>query len=77
MKVRPFEAYLKQLIEADGSPAIRGVQTFAEAGLRDKPCGLKVTMASGAAVYVQFIRTSVAGEGPDHNDFDIPASRLG
>lgn len=76
MKVRPFETYLKQLIEADASPAIGGVQTFAEAGLTDKPCGLKVTMASGAKVYVQFVRTSIPGEQPDHDDFRIPANRI-
>lgn len=77
MKVRPFESYLKALIEADNSPAFTKVETFAEAGLTDKPAGLKVTMASGAAVYVQFVRTSAPGEGPDHDDFDIPPNRLG
>lgn len=75
-RVKPFEQYLRQLIETDGHDAIARVETFAEAGLTDKPCGLKVAMANGACIFVQFVRTSPPGGEPDHPDFHIPDNRL-
>lgn len=76
MKVRQFEQYMKDLIEADNHADVNKVQTFAEAGLTDKPVGLKVEFTSGACVYVQFVRTSPRGGDVDHPDYKIPEGRI-
>lgn len=77
MKVRQFEGFMKGLIEGSGHDEINKVQTFAEAGLTDKPVGLKIEFTDGACVYVQFVRTSPpGGDQPDHADYKIPESRL-
>ena len=66
MRVKRFEAYLKELMTTDDHAEIVSVQTFAEAGFTDKPVGLRVEFASGAAVFLQFVRTSPPG-GDDHS----------
>lgn len=44
-----------------GSPAISDVQTFADAGIRDKPCGHVITLRTGATIAIQWVRTSASG----------------
>lgn len=68
MRVKRFEGFLKDLIEQADSPEITSVQTFEEAGLTDKPVGLRVQFASGATVFMQVVRTS----GPGGDDFSQP-----
>jgi len=66
MRVKRFEGYMKQLLLADDHEEIVSVETFEEAGFTDKPVGLKIEFASGAAVFLQFVRTSPPG-GDDHS----------
>lgn len=66
MRVGRFEAWMKELIQNADHPEITGVETFAEGGFTDKPVGLRISFASGAAVFVQFVRTSPPG-GDDHS----------
>lgn len=66
MRVRRFEAWMKELIEAADHPEVVKVETFAEGGYTDKPVGLHVVFASGAETYVQFVRASPPG-GDDHS----------
>ena len=65
MRVRRFEAWLKDLILKADQPEIAAVETFAEGGFTDKPVGLHVVFHSGAEVFVQFVRTSPPG-GDNH-----------
>lgn len=58
MRVKRFEALMKQLLEERDHPEIVEVETFEEAGYTSKPVGLRIRFASGAAVFVQFVRTS-------------------
>lgn len=64
MRVLRFEALMRDLLTDADHPEITGVQTFAEAGYTDKPVGLVVSFASGAQVFIQFVRTSL---GDDHS----------
>jgi hypothetical protein len=66
MRVKRFEAWMKELIEAADHPEVSLVETFEEGGFTDKPCGLHVKFHSGAEVFVQFVRTAPPG-GDDHS----------
>lgn len=61
MRVQRFEAYLKELLTAQNHDEITDVRTFAEADYTDKPNGLVIDFASGARVFIQFVRTSPPG----------------
>lgn len=56
-----------------GSPAITGVQTFADAGITGKPCGHVITLRTGAAVAIQWVRTSASG-GEDQSQPEEPVT---
>ena len=66
MRVKRFEAWMKETIQAADDPEISAVETFEEGGFTDKPVGLHITFHSGAEVFVQFVRTSPPG-GDDHS----------
>lgn len=55
MRVRRFADFAKTLLEEAAPPAVRSIQTFAEAGYTAKPRGLLITFATGARVYMQFV----------------------
>lgn len=57
----------------NGSPAITQVQTFADAGIRDKPCGHVVRLRTGATIAVQWVRTSASG-GEDQSQPEEPVT---
>ena len=61
MKCRAFEGYLKRLIEADECDQIAKVETFDQAGYPDRPVGLRIEYASGAAILLQIVRTQPPG----------------
>ena len=64
MRVLRFETLIRDLLVEVDHPEITKVQTFTEAGYTDKPVGLVVSFASGAQVFIQFVRTSL---GDDHS----------
>ncbi|MFB4307014.1 hypothetical protein [Actinomadura sp. GTD37] len=57
-----------------GSPAITQVQSFADAGIADRPCGHVITLRTGANVAVQWVRTSASG-GEDQSQPEEPVTR--
>lgn len=56
-----------------GSPAITGVQSFADAGITGKPFGHVITLRTGAKVAVQWVRTSASG-GEDQSQPEEPVT---
>lgn len=87
MKPRYIEGLLQHLLTAyaegdqDGvaqRSRIVSVQTFAEAGLTDKPAGLKIACADGSAVFVQFVGTSPdGGNYPEQPHYYLPPEKVG
>jgi hypothetical protein len=76
-RVKPFERYLKDLLERDASPAMLKVETFEEADLTYKPAGLKITWDDGGCTFIQFLGTvGPGGSKPDRPDYEIPEGRL-
>lgn len=65
MRVKRFEAWMRDLIRDADHPEIVNVETFQEGGFTDKPVGLHIKFASGADAFIQFVRTSPPG-GDDH-----------
>jgi hypothetical protein len=60
VKVPLFEQLMKDLLEPqDDKDMIVKVETFKEAGLTDKPYGLKVSFEDGSRIFVQFVRTGL------------------
>lgn len=69
MRLTRWDPWIAEVLA--GSPAIGSVQTFAEAGIRDKPCGHVITLRTGAKVAVQWVRTSASG-GEDQEQPEQP-----
>ncbi|MFC4055892.1 hypothetical protein ACFOY4_39915 [Actinomadura syzygii] len=57
----------------NGSPSVTGVQTFAAAGIKDKPCGHVITLRTGATVALQWVRTAATG-GEDQSQPEEPVT---
>ncbi|ACY98093.1 MULTISPECIES: hypothetical protein [Thermomonospora] len=87
MKPRYIEGLLKHLLteyakgDQDGVPQkarIREVLTFEEAGLKDKPVGLRIECEDGSRVFVQFMGTSPAGGNyPEEPHYYMPPEKVG
>ncbi|WP_131738493.1 hypothetical protein [Actinomadura roseirufa] len=56
-----------------GSPAISEVQSFEQAGIRDKPYGHVITLRTGAKLAVQWVRTAPNG-GEDQSQPETPVT---
>ncbi|MEU8158142.1 hypothetical protein AB0B94_31190 [Micromonospora sp. NPDC048986] len=73
MRLTYFEGFAAALLAQH--PNIRRVQTLAEAGITDKPHGLRVDITGGGSVLLQFVRTSPSdGERLDRPDTFDPTS---
>lgn len=65
MRVRRFEAFMKELLTNAHHPEIVKVETFEEGGFTGKPAGLHIVFASQAEIWIQFVRASPPG-GDNH-----------
>lgn len=73
MRLTYFEVFAAALLAQH--PNVRRAQELAEAGITDKPYGLRVDIAGGGSVLLQFVRTSPSdGEPLDRPDVFDPSS---
>lgn len=87
MKARYIEGLIKHLLteyakgDQDGVPdkaRIREVVTFEEAGLTDKPLGVRIECGDGSRVFVQFLGTSAdGGNYPEEPHYYLPPGKVG
>ncbi|GLZ16147.1 hypothetical protein Acsp04_63820 [Actinomadura sp. NBRC 104425] len=70
MRLARWEPWVRDVLAA--SPAVAEVAPFAEAGIDHKPCGTTIRFATGAQVYVQWVRAS--GAGDDHSVPEEPVT---
>ena len=69
MRLSRWEPWVREVLAE--APGVGSVTSFADAGFTDKPCGTIITLASGARLYVQWVRTSVSG-GEDQSQPEEP-----